>query len=192
MHFNITLCISETFYIPTNALLHVMTGPSYPRTISWYAGQDLIQGVHQEQQTHQINQRRFNTSSAPTPHSYHTRQRTSTRQHQGERYGPYRHRDRRVRIQVKSRFRQSQSQSHSMGGFVSRGMKQMKSDGNGNFEQVPPPSQSESLQNLPVRLEMALDQPQEEKHEQVKHSWNPDDRSLNIFVKDNDPYTFHR
>ena len=27
---------------------------------------------------------------------------------------------------------------------------------------------------------------------QVRHAWNPDDRSLNIFVKDNDPLSFHR
>jgi SPRY domain-containing SOCS box protein 1/4 len=39
---------------------------------------------------------------------------------------------------------------------------------------------------------MALDQPPEEKDEQVQHAWNPDDRSLNIFVKENDPFTFHR
>ena len=29
-------------------------------------------------------------------------------------------------------------------------------------------------------------------YEQVRHAWNPDDRSLNIFVKDNDPLSFHR
>ena len=26
----------------------------------------------------------------------------------------------------------------------------------------------------------------------MRHAWNPDDRSLNIFVKDNDPLSFHR
>lgn len=27
---------------------------------------------------------------------------------------------------------------------------------------------------------------------ELKHAWNPDDRSLNIFVKEEDPLTFHR
>ena len=68
----------------------------------------------------------------------------------------------------------------------------MKTDGNGNVERVPPPHTSEPTGKLPVRLEMALDHPSEEKVEQVSHAWNPDDRSLNIFVKENDPFTFHR
>ena len=68
----------------------------------------------------------------------------------------------------------------------------MKTDGNGNVECVPAASSSEPSEKVPVRVEMALDQPQEEKEEQVRHAWNPDDRSLNIFVKDNDPFTFHR
>ena len=68
----------------------------------------------------------------------------------------------------------------------------MKTDGNGNFECPPPPSPSEPSSKVPIRLEMALDHPREEKEEQLKHSWNPTDRSLNIFVKDNDPFTFHR
>ena len=79
-----------------------------------------------------------------------------------------------------------------MGGSVSRGMKQMKTDGNGNIQCVPRPQQPEPVARLPVRLEMALDHPPEEKEEQSLHAWNPDDRSLNIFVKENDPFTFHR
>ena len=90
-----------------------------------------------------------------------------------------------------------------MGSFISRGhevlvqvVKQMKTDGNGNVERsssasaqhIPPDSSC----RLPVRLELALDHPQEEKAEQLKHAWNPADRSLNIFVKENDPFTFHR
>ena len=93
---------------------------------------------------------------------------------------------------MRSKYCHSQSQGHSMGGSVSRGMKQMKTDGNGNVECVPAASSSEPSEKVPVRVEMALDQPQEEKEEQVRHAWNPDDRSLNIFVKDNDPFTFHR
>lgn len=45
---------------------------------------------------------------------------------------------------------------------------------------------------LPSRLEMLLDMPRASKETQVKHSWNTEDRSLNIYVKDEDPMTFHR
>ncbi|KAK3104874.1 hypothetical protein FSP39_012176 [Pinctada imbricata] len=44
----------------------------------------------------------------------------------------------------------------------------------------------------PSRLDMLLDMPSPTKDAQVNHSWNPDDRSLNIFVKDDDKLTFHR
>ena len=162
-----------------------MTGPSYPRNILCYRGED------QEQKQH-VRQEQICTTSTPQSHSYHTRQRANRIQIHKERYGPYRHREKQLRIQVKSSFIRSSIPSHSMGGSFSRGMKQMKSDGNGNFEFCPSPSLPESSQNLPVRLEMALDQPKEDKDEQVKHAWNPNDRSLNIFVKDNDPFTFHR
>jgi len=94
---------------------------------------------------------------------------------------------------VRSKFCRAGGQGgRSMGGSVSRGMKQMKTDGNGNIQCVPRPQQPEPVARLPVRLEMALDHPPEEKEEQALHAWNPDDRSLNIFVKENDPFTFHR
>lgn len=44
----------------------------------------------------------------------------------------------------------------------------------------------------PSRLDMLLDMPPPSKDVQLKHSWNADDRSLNIFVKDDDKLTFHR
>ena len=44
----------------------------------------------------------------------------------------------------------------------------------------------------PSRLDALLDMPPVAKETQVTHSWNPDDRSLNIFVKDDDKLTFHR
>jgi len=45
---------------------------------------------------------------------------------------------------------------------------------------------------LPPRLEMLLDMPPASKESQLKHAWNSEDRSLNIFVKDDDKLTFHR
>ncbi|RZC39248.1 SPRY domain-containing SOCS box protein 1, partial [Asbolus verrucosus] len=39
---------------------------------------------------------------------------------------------------------------------------------------------------------MLLDMPAALRETQLKHSWNQDDRSLNIFVKEDDKLTFHR
>lgn len=35
----------------------------------------------------------------------------------------------------------------------------------------------------PARLDVLLDMPPASREMQIHHSWNPDDRSLNIFVK---------
>ncbi|CAG9788766.1 unnamed protein product [Diatraea saccharalis] len=44
----------------------------------------------------------------------------------------------------------------------------------------------------PARLDALLDAPPAHPEQQLKHAWNPDDRSLNIFVKEEDALTFHR
>ncbi|KAL0871272.1 hypothetical protein ABMA27_005024 [Loxostege sticticalis] len=44
----------------------------------------------------------------------------------------------------------------------------------------------------PARLDALLDAPPAHPDQQLKHAWNPDDRSLNIFVKEEDALTFHR
>ncbi|XP_064459414.1 SPRY domain-containing SOCS box protein 1-like isoform X4 [Ornithodoros turicata] len=44
----------------------------------------------------------------------------------------------------------------------------------------------------PPRLDILLDMPPVGGELQGKHAWNPDDRSLNIFVKEDDRLTFHR
>ncbi|TMS34498.1 hypothetical protein L596_002079 [Steinernema carpocapsae] len=46
--------------------------------------------------------------------------------------------------------------------------------------------------NRPARLDVILQSPEPDRETMEKHSWNPDDRSLNIFVKDDDRLTFHR
>lgn len=43
----------------------------------------------------------------------------------------------------------------------------------------------------PSRLDNLLSTQLNEDVQRI-HAWNPDDRSLNIFVKDDDPFTFHR
>ena len=44
----------------------------------------------------------------------------------------------------------------------------------------------------PARLDMLLDMPVASREVQEQHCWNTDDRSLNIFVKEDDCLTFHR
>jgi SPRY domain-containing SOCS box protein 1/4 len=45
---------------------------------------------------------------------------------------------------------------------------------------------------MPSRLEILLDMPPVSRDVQMKHAWNCEDRSYNIFVKDDDRLTFHR
>ena len=104
------------------------------------------------------------------------------------------------RVLVKSVIVPVESDSQTMGGLLSKGhgmfcrvIKQIKTDGNGNLSRTAPaPQHPPHSSPLPLRVEMALEQPQEENKVQLEHAWNPADRSLNIFVKNNDPYTFHR
>lgn len=44
----------------------------------------------------------------------------------------------------------------------------------------------------PARLDLLLDMPPASYEQQLRHAWNSDDRSLNIFIKDDDKLTFHR
>lgn len=84
-----------------------------------------------------------------------------------------------------------------MGSSLSRTVKAVRSDGNGNVEagggaasknrELPSP-----CLRPPVRVELLCDQPSDSREEQLKHAWNNRDRSLNIFVKEDCPFTFHR
>lgn len=58
--------------------------------------------------------------------------------------------------------------------------------------QVSKPTRGVLHYKLPARLELLLDMPRASRETQVRHSWNTEDRSLNIYVKDEDPMTFHR
>ncbi|XP_046405416.1 protein gustavus [Ischnura elegans] len=44
----------------------------------------------------------------------------------------------------------------------------------------------------PPRLDILLDMPPASREGQLKHAWNNEDRSLNIFVKEDDKLTLHR
>ncbi|EDO41486.1 predicted protein [Nematostella vectensis] len=44
----------------------------------------------------------------------------------------------------------------------------------------------------PEKLDIVLDRPALPEERQAEFAWNPADRSVNVFVKDDDPFTFHR
>lgn len=50
----------------------------------------------------------------------------------------------------------------------------------------------EPQKQFPARLDILLDRPPVSREKQIEYGWNHDDRSMNIFVKHNDPCTFHR
>ena len=63
------------------------------------------------------------------------------------------------------------------------------------YRRTQPPSMAVATDDLlvrPSRLDVILSMPAPSLQIQEEHSWNPDDRSLNIFVKDDDKLTFHR
>jgi hypothetical protein len=45
---------------------------------------------------------------------------------------------------------------------------------------------------FPIKLDILLDRPAVSREKQLEYGWNHEDRSMNIFVKQNDPCTFHR
>ena len=47
----------------------------------------------------------------------------------------------------------------------------------------------DSTLQQPYLLDSVLQQPTASRELQLQHAWNPDDRSLNIFIKDDDPFT---
>jgi len=85
------------------------------------------------------------------------------------------------------------SSASNMGGNVSSkfsNLKHSNRDGTGR-----PGTCSKELpymHRIPPRLEMLMDMPPPSKEVQLKHAWNQDDRSYNIFVKEDDKLTFHR
>jgi len=82
-----------------------------------------------------------------------------------------------------------------MGGNVSRGIRHSTRDGGSGGRGSGQPAKGGSSGaevKMPARLEMLLDMPTVSRDTQVKHAWNSEDRSLNIFVKEDDKLTFHR
>eukprot|EP00096_Caligus_rogercresseyi_P011530 TRINITY_DN454_c0_g1_i1.p1 TRINITY_DN454_c0_g1~~TRINITY_DN454_c0_g1_i1.p1 ORF type:complete len:538 (+),score=197.55 TRINITY_DN454_c0_g1_i1:275-1888(+) len=111
---------------------------------------------------------------------------------------------------------QQQTPSTNMGGTVSRGIKTVSNGGSGSSNssssngssgasrgtssssstshkhESPSSNSAPPEVKMPPRLEMLLDMPSALRDVQLKHAWNQEDRSYNIFVKEDDKLTFHR
>jgi len=91
------------------------------------------------------------------------------------------------------RSKEKSSRKSAMGGNVSRGIRHSHRDGGTSARAAAVKSGVTSGENkIPARLEMLLDMPTVPRETQIKHAWNSEDRSLNIFVKEEDKLTFHR
>merc|ERR1712223_1007679 len=87
----------------------------------------------------------------------------------------------------------SGSSSSIMGGNVSSKLSSLKHSHRAGANRLGTSSKELAYSHrIPPRLEMLMDMPSVSKDVQVKHAWNPDDRSYNIFVKEDDKLTFHR
>lgn len=101
-------------------------------------------------------------------------------------------RDREVPYEGDSRSRRRERRNN-MGGNVSRGTRHNNRDsGTGTRSNVQAKRTTLAETRMPARLDMLLDMPQVGIDTQVNHAWNSEDRSLNIFVKEDDKMTFHR
>ncbi|XP_076451485.1 SPRY domain-containing SOCS box protein 1-like [Babylonia areolata] len=80
----------------------------------------------------------------------------------------------------------------NMGQKVSGGIKTISSSREPTYKSVTREPAFNPDYQKPARLDALLDMPSVPREVQYKHAWNPDDRSLNIFVKNEDLLTFHR
>lgn len=80
----------------------------------------------------------------------------------------------------------------NMGQKVSGGIKTMTREPTGQYRALSGSHVYNPDFQKPSRLDILLDMPPAPKEIQALHSWNAEDRSLNIFVKDDDKLTFHR
>lgn len=105
----------------------------------------------------------------------------------------------RFRVSYKVAIRNSRSSRFSgmnMGQKISGGVKSVtrgdhQSSSATNHKPIIP-RELASFFTRPARLDVLLDMPPVTREVQVKHSWNSEDRSLNVFVKEDDKLTFHR
>lgn len=101
----------------------------------------------------------------------------------------------RFRVSYKVAIRNSRTSRFSgmnMGQKISGGVKSVTRDHQSAPHKPIIPRELASFFTRPARLDVLLDMPPVAREVQVKHSWNADDRSLNVFVKEDDKLTFHR
>jgi SPRY domain-containing SOCS box protein 1/4 len=106
----------------------------------------------------------------------------------------------RFRVSYKVAIRNSRSSRFSgmnMGQKISGGVKSVTrgdhhSSSSATNHKPIIPRELASFFTRPARLDVLLDMPSVSREVQVKHSWNAEDRSLNVFVKEDDKLTFHR
>ncbi|XP_041697699.1 SPRY domain-containing SOCS box protein 4-like isoform X1 [Coregonus clupeaformis] len=87
-----------------------------------------------------------------------------------------------------------------MGQKISGGVKSVDSRGEGGSPSFRPSAHRRHLHPelrgpdfyKPPRLDLLLDMPPAPPDLQLRHAWNPEDRSLNVFIKEEDKLTFHR
>ncbi|XP_069669222.1 protein gustavus isoform X2 [Periplaneta americana] len=83
------------------------------------------------------------------------------------------------------------SRGMNMGQKISGGVKTVNRESPQPYKPVIPRELAQDFAR-PARLDILLDMPPASRDCQMKHAWNAEDRSLNIFVKDDDKLTFHR
>lgn len=99
----------------------------------------------------------------------------------------------RLRVSYKVAIRNSRrgQSGMNMGQKISGSVKSVSRDQPAQFKTIIPRELAQDF-NRPARLDVLLDMPPVSRDTQLKYSWNADDRSLNVFVKEDDKMTFHR
>lgn len=95
------------------------------------------------------------------------------------------------KVTILDRRQTRSSRGMSMGQKISGSAKSVSRESSTPFKPIIPRELAADFER-PARLDMLLDMPPAARDTQLKHSWNSEDRSLNIFVKEEDKLTFHR
>lgn len=95
------------------------------------------------------------------------------------------------KVTILDQRRTRSSRGMNMGQKISGGVKSVSRDTPAPFKPIIPRELAADF-TRPARLDILLDMPPAARDTQVKYSWNAEDRSLNIFVKEDDKLTFHR
>lgn len=95
------------------------------------------------------------------------------------------------KVTILDRRQTRSSRGMSMGQKISGSVKSVSRESPTPFKPIIPRELAADFER-PARLDILLDMPPAARDTQIKHSWNAEDRSLNIFVKEEDKLTFHR